>query len=77
MIIAAGGGRRIGGPEALLHQGKKPLVGQMIDTLAEAAESVAAAVTEAGARATRLLFGETPVRFPLDLSVVDCYADAA
>ena len=21
--------------------------------------------------------GETPVRFPLDLSVVDCYADAA
>ncbi|TYB40180.1 bifunctional 3'-5' exonuclease/DNA polymerase [Micromonospora sp. AP08] len=44
---------------------------------AEAAESVAAAVTEAGERATRLLFGETPVRFPLDLSVVDCYADAA
>ena len=23
------------------------------------------------------LFGDTPVRFPLDLSVVDCYADAA
>jgi DNA polymerase-1 len=44
---------------------------------AEAAEAVAAAVTEAGERATRLLFGETPVRFPLDLSVVDCYADAA
>ncbi|MGY0007032.1 bifunctional 3'-5' exonuclease/DNA polymerase, partial [Micromonospora sp. I033] len=44
---------------------------------AEAADTVAATVTEAGARATRLLFGETPVRFPLDLSVVDCYADAA
>ncbi|NES26938.1 bifunctional 3'-5' exonuclease/DNA polymerase [Micromonospora terminaliae] len=44
---------------------------------AEAAETVAAAVTGAGERATRLLFGETPVRFPLDLSVVDCYADAA
>ncbi|MEH1015053.1 NTP transferase domain-containing protein [Micromonospora sp. CPCC 206060] len=33
MIIAAGGGRRIGGPEALLHQGEKPLVDQMLDTL--------------------------------------------
>nr|WP_192579948.1 bifunctional 3'-5' exonuclease/DNA polymerase [Micromonospora sp. AMSO31t] len=44
---------------------------------AETAEAVAAAVTGAGERATRLLFGETPVRFPLDLSVVDCYADAA
>ncbi|WP_420900407.1 bifunctional 3'-5' exonuclease/DNA polymerase [Micromonospora tulbaghiae] len=38
---------------------------------------VAEAVTAAGARATRLLFGDTPVRFPLDLSTVDCYADAA
>ncbi|MEU6073570.1 NTP transferase domain-containing protein [Micromonospora sp. NPDC047074] len=36
MIIAAGGGRRIGGPEALLHQGEKPLVNQMIDTMTEA-----------------------------------------
>lgn len=36
MIIAAGGGRRIGGPEALLRQGDKPLVNQMIDTMTEA-----------------------------------------
>lgn len=27
-------------------------------------------------RAGRLLFGDTPVRFPLDVSVVECYADA-
>ena len=40
------------------------------------AESVAAAVSRAGERATALLFGDTPVRFPLDLSIVDCYADA-
>jgi DNA polymerase-1 len=40
------------------------------------AEAVAALVTEAGLRAGRLLFGATPVRFPLDVSVVDCYADA-
>ncbi|WP_428964713.1 nucleotidyltransferase family protein [Micromonospora fluostatini] len=36
MIIAAGGGRRIGGPEALLHQGEQPLVRRMIDTVTEA-----------------------------------------
>ncbi|MCW3819171.1 bifunctional 3'-5' exonuclease/DNA polymerase [Micromonospora sp. DR5-3] len=41
------------------------------------AEAVAAAVSASGARATGLLFGDTPVRFPLDLSIVDCYADAA
>ncbi|MFD2765944.1 bifunctional 3'-5' exonuclease/DNA polymerase [Micromonospora eburnea] len=41
------------------------------------ADAVAGAVNAAGAQATRLLFGDTPVRFPLDLSVVDCYADAA
>lgn len=36
MIIAAGGGRRIGGPEALLHHGEKPLVNQVLDTIGEA-----------------------------------------
>lgn len=36
MIIAAGGGRRIGGPEALLHQGERPLVNQVLDTMREA-----------------------------------------
>ncbi|MEV0731421.1 bifunctional 3'-5' exonuclease/DNA polymerase [Polymorphospora sp. NPDC050346] len=40
------------------------------------ADRVAALVRAAGVRATRLLFGDTPVRFPLDLSVVECYADA-
>ncbi|MEO3777425.1 bifunctional 3'-5' exonuclease/DNA polymerase [Micromonospora sp. B11E3] len=44
---------------------------------AEQADAVAEAVRDSGARATALLFGETPVRFPLDLSVVECYADAA
>ncbi|NJP35654.1 bifunctional 3'-5' exonuclease/DNA polymerase [Micromonospora thermarum] len=43
----------------------------------ERADVVAAAVTRSGERATALLFGETPVRFPLDVSIVDCYADAA
>jgi DNA polymerase I len=43
---------------------------------AEQAERVAGAVDRAGRRATALLFGDTAVRFPLDLSVVECYADA-
>ncbi|GAB3939794.1 hypothetical protein GCM10027614_22490 [Micromonospora vulcania] len=40
------------------------------------ATAVAESVTRAGERAATLLFGATPVRFPLDLSIVDCYADA-
>jgi DNA polymerase-1 len=43
---------------------------------AEAAEHVTAAVQAAGEQAGRLLFGDSPVRFPLDVSVVRCYADA-
>ncbi len=42
----------------------------------EQAGEVAAAVTEAGEQACRLLFGDTPVRFPLGVSTVECYADA-
>jgi DNA polymerase-1 len=44
---------------------------------AERADAVAGAVTRSGARASALLFGDTPVRFPLDVSIVECYADAA
>ncbi|RIV40089.1 bifunctional 3'-5' exonuclease/DNA polymerase [Micromonospora radicis] len=44
---------------------------------AEQAERAAEAVERSGRRATELLFGETAVRFPLDLSIVECYADAA
>jgi DNA polymerase-1 len=40
------------------------------------AAAVAAAVHAAGDDARRLLFGDTPVRFPLDVSIVECYADA-
>ncbi|MFC5005689.1 bifunctional 3'-5' exonuclease/DNA polymerase [Dactylosporangium cerinum] len=39
-------------------------------------DAVVAAVHTAGDEARRLLFGETPVRFPLDVAVVPCYADA-
>jgi DNA polymerase-1 len=40
------------------------------------ADTVVAAVGEAAGEARRLLFGDTPVQFPLGASVVDCYADA-
>ncbi|MFC3991092.1 bifunctional 3'-5' exonuclease/DNA polymerase, partial [Actinoplanes siamensis] len=43
---------------------------------AEQAEQVAATVRECAARAGRMLFGDTEVRFPLDVSVVGSYADA-
>jgi DNA polymerase-1 len=43
----------------------------------EEAEQVAEAVRVSAAKAGELLFGETAVRFPLDVSVVECYADAA
>ncbi|MEV4343161.1 bifunctional 3'-5' exonuclease/DNA polymerase [Actinoplanes sp. NPDC049596] len=43
---------------------------------AEEAELVVTAVHECALKAGRMLFGDTPVRFPLDVSVVGAYADA-
>ncbi|WP_433829684.1 bifunctional 3'-5' exonuclease/DNA polymerase [Actinoplanes sp. CA-015351] len=40
------------------------------------AQDVVRAVHECAARAGRMLFGDTTVRFPLDVSVVGAYADA-
>jgi DNA polymerase-1 len=40
------------------------------------APAVVDAVQRAGDEARRLLFGDTSVRFPLDVSIVECYADA-
>jgi DNA polymerase-1 len=40
------------------------------------AETVVAAIREAADLAGRLTFGETPVRFPFTVVVVECYADA-
>ncbi|MFD1149046.1 bifunctional 3'-5' exonuclease/DNA polymerase [Saccharothrix hoggarensis] len=43
---------------------------------ADLAEAVCAEVTAAGEEASRLVFGATPVRFPLKAVPVDSYADA-
>ncbi|WP_106192922.1 bifunctional 3'-5' exonuclease/DNA polymerase [Umezawaea tangerina] len=43
---------------------------------AEVAETVRAEITAAGAEASRLVFGDTPVRFPLKAVAISSYADA-
>ncbi|MBA9004666.1 bifunctional 3'-5' exonuclease/DNA polymerase [Thermomonospora cellulosilytica] len=48
----------------------------IVHTPRDVAEQVAAAIREAGAQAGRMVFGPTPVAFPLQTAVVDCYADA-
>ncbi|MFI7112213.1 bifunctional 3'-5' exonuclease/DNA polymerase [Nonomuraea sp. NPDC050227] len=48
----------------------------MVHCPLEQAEEVTAAVTAAAAEASRLLFGSTPVRFPMETVAVGCYADA-
>ncbi|MFF4618137.1 bifunctional 3'-5' exonuclease/DNA polymerase [Nonomuraea jabiensis] len=48
----------------------------MVHCPAEQAEEVIAAVASAAVEATRLLFGATPVRFPMEAVAVSSYADA-
>jgi len=42
----------------------------------ELAGEVGAAVRASAEEAGRLLFGRTPVVFPMEIAVVGCYADA-
>ncbi|MBO0870687.1 MAG: bifunctional 3'-5' exonuclease/DNA polymerase, partial [Micromonosporaceae bacterium] len=48
----------------------------IVHSPAALAPEVASLIEAAGAEAGRLLFGATPVRFPLGLSIVDSYAEA-
>jgi DNA polymerase-1 len=48
----------------------------MLHCPTESGSEAAQAVADAAEEATRLLFGSTPVRFPFEGKVVDCYADA-
>jgi len=48
----------------------------VVHTPEEQAGAVEAAVTEAAGEASWLVFGPTPVLFPLETHVVQCYADA-
>ena len=48
----------------------------MVHCPTEVADQVAAEFTSAAAEASALVFGDTPVRFPLEAAVVTCYAAA-
>lgn len=48
----------------------------VVHTPVAGAEQVQRIMSDAALEAGRLLFGATPVLFPLDVSAVDCYADA-
>ncbi|MFG2822391.1 bifunctional 3'-5' exonuclease/DNA polymerase [Kitasatospora sp. NPDC048365] len=48
----------------------------VVHTPADLADEVATAVAAAGEEASRLVFGDTPVRFPLTTAIVESYADA-
>ena len=71
-VIAGLRGRLTGGAELVCFVHDEVVVHTPLDV----ADDVVAAVLSAADQAGRLLFGDTPVRFPLDVSVVPCYADA-
>jgi DNA polymerase-1 len=48
----------------------------VVHTPSEHAEAVASAIRDAAAEAGRLLFGATPVSFPLQIAVVEDYGSA-
>jgi DNA polymerase-1 len=71
-LLAALRGRLSGGAQMVFFQHDEVLV----HAPEELSDEVVAAVVEAGEQARRLLFGDSPVRFPLEISTVRCYADA-
>lgn len=48
----------------------------VVHSPANLADQAAAAVAEAAVEASRLVFADTPVQFPMSTAVVECYADA-
>lgn len=71
-VMASSGAPPSGRPELVFFQHDEVIVHCPTDCAAE----VVAAVHAAAATATRLVFGETDVSFPMTTAVVDCYADA-
>ena len=68
----AAGFPRMAGPHLVFFQHDEVIV----HCPEPAVEPVLAAIAEAGEEAGRLVFGATPVRFPLTAAVVSCYGDA-
>lgn len=77
LILLAGLRRRLGptdpaGAKLVFFQHDEVVVHCAQDV----AEQVRSHLLDAAEEARRLLFGPTPVQFPLDISIVRCYADA-
>ena len=66
------GTTRVAGPHLVFFQHDEVIV----HCPESVVEPVLTAIGEAGEEAGRLVFGPTPVRFPLTTAVVSCYADA-
>jgi len=64
--------RELDGPELVFFQHDEVLV----HTPGEHASAVAEMIGECAARAGRLVFGSSPVRFPMSVHSVECYGDA-
>ena len=62
----------LGPPRLVFFQHDEVVVHTPADLAGQVADAVRASAEEAG----RLLFGRTPVVFPMEIAVVDCYADA-
>ena len=73
MLLAAVRRRLAGGDAQLVFFQHDEVV---VHCPRDQADRVAAEVGEAAAESGRLVFGDTAVRFPLSVAVVDCYADA-
>ena len=72
-LLAALRGRLVGARAQLVFFVHDEVV---VHAPAEEADLVSEAVLAVAEQAGRLLFGDSPVRFPLDVSTVRCYADA-
>ena len=74
LVLLAAVRRRLAGGDAQLVFFQHDEV--VVHCPRDQADRVAAEVGEAAAESGRLVFGDTAVRFPLSVAVVDCYADA-
>ncbi|MFL6057010.1 MAG: bifunctional 3'-5' exonuclease/DNA polymerase [Actinoallomurus sp.] len=71
-LTALGAGDAARAPRLVFFQHDEVIV----HTSQELTEAVIAAVRESAAEARRLVFGDTPVHFPMEAVPVECYADA-
>ncbi|GLY87333.1 bifunctional 3'-5' exonuclease/DNA polymerase [Actinoallomurus iriomotensis] len=79
-VLLAALRRRLTALEAAPEQAPRLVFFQHDEVIVHApehhAEAVVAAIRDSAAEARRLVFGDTPVRFPMEAVAVSCYADA-